>query len=308
MRLLVVGAGSTGGYFGGRLAQAGRDVTFLVRSRRAEMLRKDGLRIISPHHGDATLHPRLVTADAIEGTYDAVLLAVKAYSLDAALDDMAPAIGPGTAIVPLLNGMRHMDVLMERFGPEAVAGGVCKVAATVDDEGTIRQLAGFQDLAYGELDGRDTPRMQALDAMMKGAGFPARLSPEIEQEMWEKWVMLATMGAICCLMQGAVGQVGAAPGGQTFMLRVLDEVLAATKACGHPPREALVENIRQQLTTPGSNQTTSMFRDMQQGAPVEAEQIIGDLVARAAKRGVDTPLLAAAYTRLGLYQNGRATA
>ena len=152
MRLLVVGAGSTGGYFGGRLAQAGRDVTFLVRPRRAAQLRESGLQIVSPH-GNVTVRPKLVTAGEIDAPYDAVLLGVKAYSLDAAIDDFAAAVGPETMIIPTLNGMRHIDILEERFGKEPVAGGVCKVAATIDPDGRIVQLAQFQELAYGERDG-----------------------------------------------------------------------------------------------------------------------------------------------------------
>ena len=152
MRLLVVGAGATGGYFGGRLAQAGRDVTFLVRPRRAAQLREGGLQIVSPH-GDVTLTPKLAAVGTIDGPYDAVLLAVKAYSLDAAIEDFAAAIGPETSIVPVLNGMRHIDVLDARFGRHSVAGGVCKVATTVDPDGRIVQLAEFQELAYGERDG-----------------------------------------------------------------------------------------------------------------------------------------------------------
>ena len=159
MRLLVVGAGSTGGYFGGRLAEAGRDVTFLVRPRRAAQLQERGLQIVSPHD-DVTVRPKLVTPDDIDAPYDAVLLAVKAYSLDAAIADFTAAVGPETTIIPMLNGMRHIDILEERFGREVVAGGVCKVAATIDAEGRIVQLAQFQELAYGERDGSVSRRIE----------------------------------------------------------------------------------------------------------------------------------------------------
>src|SRR5215467_4584529 len=164
MRVLVLGAGAVGGYFGGRLAEAGRDVTFLVRPRRAAQLQAAGLAIVSPH-GNVTVRPKLVTADAITAPYDTVLLAVKAYSLDAAIEDFAGAVGPRTAIIPTLNGMRHIDVLAERFGDEAVGGGVCKVAATIDPEGRVVQLASFQELAYGERDGSVSSRMEELDAI-----------------------------------------------------------------------------------------------------------------------------------------------
>ena len=301
MRILVVGAGSTGGYFGGRLAQAGRDVTFLVRPARAAALRDKGLRIVSPY-GDATLAPQLVTADAITQHFDAVLLTVKAFGLDAALEDMAPAVGPDTMILPVLNGMRHVDRLIERFGRRAVAGCVCKVATIVDAEGRIVQLNRLQDLAYGEMDGTRTDRIARLDAAMQGAGFPARLSPDIAAEMWEKWDMLAALGAITCLMRGPVGEVNAAPGGTAFILRLLDEVVAVVTAEGHPPRPAFLVEACKLLTDPTSTQTSSMYRDLQQGRPIEAEQIVGDMVARGARHQLAMPLLSAAFAHLSVYQ------
>jgi 2-dehydropantoate 2-reductase len=301
MRLLVVGAGSTGGYFGGRLAQAGRDVTFLVRPRRAAQLRESGLQIVSPH-GNVTVRPKLVTAGEIEAPYDAVLLGVKAYSLDAAIDDFAAAVGPETTIIPTLNGMRHIDILEERFGKEPVAGGVCKVAATIDPDGRIVQLAQFQELAYGERDGSVSQRMERLHAFMQGAGFDARLSHSIEYEMWEKWTMLATLGGITCLMRGNIGEVVAAPGGASFILSFLDEVVSVASAVGEAPKPAFLKGARETLTTPGSTQSPSMFRDLQQGSPIEADQIIGDLLARGTNAGIPTPLLAAAYAHLSVYQ------
>ena len=301
MRILVVGAGSTGGYFGGRLAQAGRDVTFLVRPARAAALRKDGLRIVSPY-GDVTLAPKLVTADAIKQTFDAVLVAVKAFSLAAALDDMAAAVGRETMILPVLNGMRHVERIAQRFGAPAVVGCVCKVAALVDAEGRIVQLSRLQDLAYGELDRTRTPRIERLDAAMQGAGFPARLSADIEADMWEKWDNLAALGAITCLMRGNVGEVNAAPGGTAFATRIIDEVMAVVTAEGHPPRPAFLAEMRKSLTDPASTGTSSMYRDLQQGRPIEAEQIVGDMLARGARHKLATPLLAAAYAHLSVYQ------
>lgn len=301
MRLLVVGAGSTGGYFGGRLAEAGRDVTFLVRPGRAAQLEASGLRISSPH-GNATIRPRLVTAGAIDGHYDAVLLTVKAFALDAALDDLAPAVGPDTAILPVLNGMRHMDVLAARFGSGAVAGCACKIAARLDREGGIVQLAPFHEMVYGELDGSTTPRMQRLDAFMQGAGFDARLSPTVVREMWEKWVLLAALGSIGALMRGTVGEVAAAPGGTGFVHALLDEVVAVVRAVGVPPSEPFLAVARTQLTAAGSQLTSSMYRDLQEGNPVEADQIVGDLVGRGKQAGIVMPLLSAAYANLSVYQ------
>ena len=301
MRVLVVGAGATGGYFGGRLAQAGRDVTFLVRPPRAERLRADGLRLVSPH-GDVTLAPKLLTAGTIEAPYDIVLLTVKAFALDAALEDLAPSVGPETMILPVLNGMEHVDTLIARFGRTAVVGCVCKVATMVDGQGRIVQLNTLQDLAYGEIDGSASPRTKALDKVMQGAGFDARLSATIAREMWQKWILLATLGGITCLMRGSIGEVEAAPGGAALALRVLSEVSAVVAAAGVAPGEAFLAATTATVTQKGSTLTSSMYRDLQQGSPVEAEQIIGDLLARGAKAGISTPLLAAAFTHLSVYQ------
>jgi 2-dehydropantoate 2-reductase len=302
MRLLVVGAGSTGGYFGGRLAQAGRAVTFLVRPGRAAHLREKGLRIISPN-GDVTLMPRLVTAGEIEAPYEAILVTVKAFSLEAAVADFAPAVGPRTMILPVLNGMKHVDVLASRFGEGAVVGCVCKVATTVDGEGRIVQLAKFQELAYGEMRGVASKRTQELDAFMQGAGFDAKLSSTIEREMWEKWVLLASLGGVTCLMRGNIGEITAAPGGAEFVLGFLEEVVSVVAAVGHPPSRDFLASTRSALTAKDSSLTSSMYRDLQFGRAIEADQIIGDLLARARHARIATPLLSAANAQLAVYQN-----
>jgi 2-dehydropantoate 2-reductase len=300
MRLLVVGAGSTGGYFGGRLAQAGRDVTFLVRPARAAQLRERGLEIVSPH-GDVTLTPKLATAAELEAPFDAVLLAVKGFALTGAMDDLAPAVGLDTVILPVLNGMRHVQVLKDRFGEGAVGGCVCKCATTLDDNDRIVQLTTLHDLAYGEMNGRPTARIQALDAFMTGAAFDARLSSVIEREMWEKWLMLASIGAITCLMRGNIGEVEAAPGGREFVLGVVDEVVAIISAVGVPLSHAAVDTTRAQLTQRGSTHASSMYRDLQKGRHVEADEILGDLVRRGREAGIAAPLVAAAHAHLCVY-------
>ncbi len=300
MRMLVVGAGSTGGYFGGRLAQAGRDVTFLVRPARAAQLRKTGLEIVSPH-GDVTLEPQLVTAAEIGGPFDVVLLTVKGFALDTALDDLAPAVGLDTMILPVLNGIKHVDTLVARFGAKAVVGCVCKVA-TIVDQGRIVQLSKLQEIAYGEMDGSVSPRIRQLDAFMQGAGFDARLSTAIAREMWEKWVLLAAMGGINCLMRGNIGEITAAPGGTDFALAFLAEVVSVVNAVGQPPSEQFLAVARATLTAKGSSQTSSMYRDLQNGSPVESDQIIGDLLVRGRQAGIATPLVAAAYANLEIYQ------
>ncbi|KQY21003.1 2-dehydropantoate 2-reductase [Rhizobium sp. Root483D2] len=305
MRMLVVGAGSTGGYFGSRLAAAGKDVTFLVRPARAEQLRRNGLQIVSPA-GDLLINPKLLAAGEISAPFDIVLLTVKAFSLAATVEDFAPAVGPNTVILPVLNGMKHMDVLSARFGAERLAGCVCKIATVLDQEGRITHLAPFHDLFYGERDGALSDRMAAIDAFMKGAGFDARLSSSIEREMWEKWILLASLGAINCLMRGTVGDIAAAPGGAEFAASLLDEAVATVHAAGTAPSDAFVAAAKDQLTRQGSTQTSSMYRDLKQGKRIEAEQIVGDLVRRAREAQVATPLLSAAFANLSIYQSGLA--
>jgi 2-dehydropantoate 2-reductase len=301
MRILIVGAGAVGGYFGGRLAQAGREVTFLVRPARAKQLRQDGLRIISPH-GDAVLTPKLISATEIDTPYDLVFLSVKAYALEAAMNDFTAAVGPETMILPVLNGMRHLDLLTKRFGEYPVIGGVCLVATEIDGEGRIVQLADMQQLLYGERNGEKTTRLQKLDTTVQGAGFDAFLSTDIMQAMWEKWVHLASLGAITCLMRGTIGEVVAAPGGAELSLKVVDESAAVATACGHKPSEAIISRHAAAMTTPRSPLTSSMYRDLRKGAPVEVDHILGDFIERGNAHGVATPLLQAAFVNLRVYQ------
>ena len=301
MRILVVGAGAVGGYFGGRLVQAGRDVTFLVHPTRAQQLGRAGLRIISPH-GDAVLQPKLVDAEEIDAPYDLVFLSVKAYGLEAATNDFAAAVGPETTILPVLNGMRHVDLLAKRFGEHAVIGGVCLVATEIDEEGRIVQLADFQRLTYGERNGQVTPRVEMLDATLQGAGFDACLSTNIVQAMWEKWVQLASLGAITCLMRGAIGEIVAEPGGADLSLKVVDESVAIATACGHNLPETLLSRHAALMTTPGSPLASSMYRDLRKGAPVEADHILGDFIERGVAHKVAAPLLKAALVNLRVYQ------
>jgi 2-dehydropantoate 2-reductase len=301
MRILIVGAGAVGGYFGGRLTEAEKDVTFLVRSRQAEMMRKQSLRIVSPH-GDATLQPKLILAEEIGGSYDLILLCVKAYSLAGAMNDFAAAVGPNTIILPLLNGMRHLELLASRFGEDSVIGGACFIAAEVDSEGRIVQLTDIHRLVYGERQGGNSPRMSTLNEAMRGATFEARISGNILQDMWEKWVLLASLGAATCLMRGNIGEIEAVPGGADLARAVLGECSAISSACGYATSATFLARTEKMLTTPRSTLTSSMYRDMSKSAPVEVDQILGDLLERGRKFSLTTPLLEAACANLRIYQ------
>jgi 2-dehydropantoate 2-reductase len=289
VRILVVGAGATGGYFGGRLLQAGRNVTFLVRPGRAELLRARGLRIVGLGE-ETVLDPPLVETGALHETCDLVLLAVKATALAGAIDDFAPAVGPGTLILPFLNGMAHLDVLAARFGEAAVLGGVAKVVTTVDDDGDIRRLAPLQDLVYGARTEPAPPRLPEVGAALAGAGFPVRRDAAITGAMWAKWVFIAAIGAVNSLMRGTTGDVVAVPGGAEFAEAVLAEAAAVAGAAGHPVPAADLEATRRTVTATGPG-GSSLYRDLLGGHPVEGDQIFGDLTARARELGVFVPLL-----------------
>ncbi|MGW2398548.1 2-dehydropantoate 2-reductase [Kitasatospora sp. NPDC001664] len=302
MKTLVVGAGATGGFFGARLARAGHDVTFLVRPARAARLREHGLRIT----GLTELHlpePQLVTAGELkEDGYQLVLLSVKATALQTALDDLAPAVGPGTAIVPLLNGLAHLDALNARFGPPAVLGGVAKVVTTLGPEGEIVQLAPPVDLTVGEQDGRLSGRVTAIRDALTTAGIPTDPTPDAVAAMWHKWVFITTLATVTALMRGTVGEVNAAPGGTAFAEAVLAECAAVAEAAGFPVPAPELAFTRTVVTTPGSPLTASLARDLAAGLPTEVEHLLGDLTARARTLGVPTPLLDVATLHLRVHQ------
>ena len=306
MTILVVGAGATGGYFGARLAQAGRDVTFLVRPHRAGQLRQRGLRIVGPGAGEGAgqpVWPKLVTANELTGHAEVVLLSVKATALEAAIADFAPAVGPRTAVVPFLNGMAHLATLSKRFGEPAVLGGVVVVVTQLNDEGDVVQLAPAASLTIGAQDGARSTRVENAYGLLSGAGFDASISDEIVARMWQKWVFIATIGAMTCLMRGTVGEIVAVPGGRDLGPAILAEASAVATAAGYPvPADALASTT-QIVTKAGSPVNASLSRDVAEGRPTEVEQVLGDLARRGASHGIKTPLLDLATMQLRVYNN-----
>lgn len=303
MRILVVGAGAVGGYFGGRLVQAGRDVTFLVRPARDAQLKEAGLVIRSPR-GDATLRDvKTVQAGRIDAPYDLVLLSCKAYHLDDAIASFAPAVGPDTAILPLLNGMRHIDVLTQKFGASRVLGGQCVIAATLNPAREIVHLNDMHSLSFGELQGGTSERVRAIAAQMQGAAFEASATDNVLQQMWEKWVFLATLAASTCLNRAAIGDILAAPDGRRVIEGLLAECRAVAAHNGHPVGEAFDGRANTVLFAAGSPLTASMLRDVENQAPTEADHILGDLIARGgdAQHGDTLSLLRVAYNHLKAY-------
>lgn len=308
MRLLFLGAGGTGGYFGGRAAQAGADVTFLVREPRAARLRDQGLRIQSPL-GDVTLQPKLVTQQTLQGAYDVVVLSCKAYDLASAIDAIRPAVGPNTAVLPIMNGVLQYDVLDREFEPHRVLGGLCQINATMGPEGEVVHLGKHANIVFGERAGpARSERCVALEQALAGGEYVSRLSEDIHQDMWEKYVMLTTLAAATCLMRGSIGQIASTDDGIDILKSLLQESQSVAAASGHavrPEADAFVQNLISDRTQP---MTASMFRDLRQGLPVEADHIVGDMVNRARTLGVDATYLRVAYSHLQVYQAQRAAA
>ncbi len=307
MRILVVGAGALGGYYGGRLLEAGQDVTFLLRERRMAQLRQTGLVIRSPL-GDVELPapPSVLSAD-LKTPFDVVLVGCKAYDLAATMESFAAAVGPATMVVPLLNGMRHLDQLSARFGAERVVGGYCLISASLSPEGVVQHHNDSHGLNFGERDGSLSERVLALQAACAGAKMQGKATATILQEMWEKWTFIASAAGITCLMRATIGDIAAAGGAGTAN-GMFDECAAIAAHNGHGPRAEAAERSRRMLTNPKSAMTASMLKDIERGGPVEADHILGDLLQRGGEGAgaVPAPLLRTAYVHLKAYEARRA--
>ncbi|MBS0527093.1 MAG: 2-dehydropantoate 2-reductase [Proteobacteria bacterium] len=301
MKILILGAGAIGGYVGGRLHQSGADVTFLVRPPRQKAIERDGLVIKSPK-GDITQKVKTVLTGSAGGPYDIVLLTPKAYDLDSAIEAIAPAVGPTTTIVPLLNGMRHLDVLDAKFGKDRVVGGLARVGVAMSPEGTILHTSPFAAISFGERDGRE-PRasLKELDAAIRKSGIDGGLHPNIVQDLWDKWIMLCSLASTNCLMRGSSGDILEADEGRAIVMETVDECRRTAAAAGCDPGDKGMQTIRGFLTVKGSRFTASMLHDLEKGAMVEADHIVGDMIARAKKAGISTPNLRMAYAHLQVY-------
>lgn len=302
MRILVLGAGGIGGYFGGKLAAAGVDVRFLVRPRRAELLARNGLVIASPL-GD--LRTPVNTLTEADSAFDAVLLACKAYDLDNAMEAIAPAVGPSTLILPLLNGVRQLDRLDARFGRERVLGGLCHIGVTVGPAGEIQHLNTLQRFVLGARMPSQIAAVERLHEVVKRGGFEPILSAAIMQEMWEKFTFLATYAGMTTLMRAPVGAILAAAEGEAIMREMLAECIATAEASGYKPRSEAMVQMTASLTERGSTGTASMLRDMARNGRTEHEHVIGDMLVRARAAGVPAPLLRTSLTNMQAYEAQR---
>ena len=305
MRILFLGAGALGGYFGGRMTAGGADVTLLVRANRQTQV-AGGVQIISPL-GDARIPVRTITTDQTADPFDVSVLTNKAYGLTGALEAIAPFVGPSTAIVPLLNGMAHYAAIQTRFPGTPVLGGVAHIPAEMRADGTIVHRGKLQRLTIGPRAGQDTRAVaEALVAAAQAGGVDAKVSDTIEQALWDKWVMLTSLAAGTCLMRGDVGQICRTDHGIAFMASLVAECTSVADAEGFAPSERQQGIYRDQLLNPQGTFKASMLHDLENGNLTEAQHILGDMIGRAAAHGIEVPMLKAALSHLQVYEAARA--
>ena len=305
MKILVLGAGGTGGYFGGRLHEGGADVTFLVREKRAHQIAQNGLQIESPK-GNATLDVKTVHASNVKAGYDIVILACKAYDLASSIAAIRPAMGATTCVVPLLNGISHIDDLDAAFGRERVMGGSCQIAATLTPDGVVKSLFDVQSIVWGAREKSQQAAANALGDAFARTSVDWKIAENIMQDMWEKLAFLSTLAGMTCLMRASVGEILATDDGRALMRRYLDSCVAVASRSGYPPRASVLERYEKVINSTGSVLTASMLRDLEGGGLVEADHIVGFMLARAREFDIDDTMLAVAYAHLKAYENRRA--
>src|SRR3954470_22196309 len=310
MRILILGAGGTGGYFGGRLGESGADVTFLVRPERARRLKENGLVIKSPV-GDAELQVNTILAGGRAKKFDVVLVTCKAYDLDSALDAIEVHVEAGAIALPIMNGMAHNDRLRERLGHGRGVGGICQCSTTVNAFGEIEHLNPMARMVFGAFDDQPNhleidPVLDDLLAVTSKANFTSRRADPIDQHLWDKWVMLATLAGMTTLMRASVGEIMATKGGPELMAEFLAETTAVATEAEYPPSPDYLKSVKELLFDPKSNFTASMLRDMEAGGAIEGDHIIGDMYRRARDAGLDAHLLRTAYCHVQAYEARRA--
>lgn len=305
MKVLVLGAGGIGGYFGGRLVESGVDVTFLVRERRYKQLQERGLRVQSIH-GDLHLEqPQLIRAGDAAGPFDVVLLSNKAYTLADSVDDIAPYVGEQTVVIPLLNGIAHMELLWDRFGKERVLGGLCFIETTLNAEGDVVQTSPVHDTVFGEWEGGVSERVERIAQAFSKINGTMRASANIQREAWHKYLFISTFSGITTLMNSAVGPIRESARGVELTRQLAEEIASVMLALEAPIKPDIVDKQMETFQNQRPQTKSSMLRDMEKGLPVEADHLQGYLLERAEQRGMSTPLLKVVYNNLKVYEQKR---
>jgi len=300
MKVLIVGAGAVGGLFGATLHKHGVNVQFLLRAKRKSLIDTEGLTLELPT-GKFRLQPSTVTAEQLEADYDLVILANKAPALDGVIRDITPAVGATTHILPLLNGLRHLDRLDQAFGPERVLGGIAKTIATLAAPARIQVSNAYSSLTVGARSPAQQAKAQAVWQLLSGAGIDTQLSTDIMDDMWDKFCRMATLGAANCLLQGTVGEYMRSEAGGAIALQLLRECVDTAQAAGHPMPSQAVAGFERAVTNPDSSFNSSMYRDMRAGLPVEGDHLVGDMLRRSEAAGLSSPMLTVANAVLQTY-------
>ena len=301
MKILMVGAGGIGGYFGAQLIRAGADVTFLLREQRKQLIDREGLTIETPSDS-FNLRVATVSAATLKSDYDLIVLAPKAYDLEDTLGSVAGAASRGF-ILPLLNGLDHMDVLDQRFGRDRVLGGVAHIAAMISPTGSVKRLSDLHMLTVGPRAPGQAATARAFHAWCERTPFDRAYSDHIEQSLWDKWVFLASLAAMTTLFHAPVGKIVATPYGHALNLQTYDECCEVAARCGFPIADSVRAKASAQLTLAGSGFTASMLRDMASGQRTEHEHILGGMIRRGQQHGVACTLLKTAYTHIAVAQS-----
>ena len=305
MKILILGAGGTGGYFGGRLHEGGADVTFLVREKRAQQIAQHGLQIESPK-GNATLPVKTVLAANVKSEYGIVILSCKAYDLDSSIEAIRPAMAATTCVVPLLNGISHIETLDTALGKSRVMGGTCQIAATLSQDGVVKSMHDTHAITWGAREPSQQSAANALGEAFAKTIVDWKVSENVMLDMWEKIAFLSTLAGMTCLMRASVGDILATTDGRSQMKRYLDSCVAIAASSGYQPRTHILERYEKVLDSTGSPLTASMLRDLERSGPVEADHIVGFMLNKAREFGIDDTMLSVAYTHLKAYENRRA--
>lgn len=301
MRILVVGAGAVGGYFGGRLLEKGEDVTFLVREGRKKQLAETGL-VLESVHGNVTLTPKTILSGEEAGPFDLILLSTKAYHLKGAIESFQEYVSEKTAILPLLNGISHYHQLIAEFGEERVLGGLCFIETTLDQEGRIIQTSAKHDLVFGERSGERTERVLKIEDAFTGTKVGYRLSDDISRDLWNKYLFISTMSGITTLMRAPIGPIREQSSGRAVITKLLEEIVFVMKHAGAPFSDDAVAQQLNQIDSLGYSMKSSMQRDMEKLSQVEADHLHGYLLDIANKEKILVPVLEAVYTNLKVYE------
>lgn len=305
MRIAIFGSGGVGGYFGGRLAASGSDVTFIARGAHLAAMRKDGIRIASPL-GDLHLpQVRLAETIAEAGPVDLVLVGVKLWDTEQVAANLAPAAAQGTAILSLQNGVQKDDILRRHMPADAVMGGVCYIAATIASPGLISHAGTMQRLVFGEYGKATSARTQEFLAACLKAGIAAELSPSIERLIWEKFVFLVGLSGTTTRYGTPIGPIRTDPQKRDILLRAMQEVVAVGQAKGVPLPAGFAEDRLGFCDTIPDTMTSSMQVDLERGNRLELPWLSGAVVSLGKEFGVETPVNAEICSVLEPYVMGR---